>query len=65
MAEQIRCRYCKKIVGVMFKTGRENHGIPEFGCRYNHATMKDLHPYPNKMITVRDRICDYCGKPVT
>ena len=28
-------------------------------------TLKDLHPYPNKAITVRDRLCDYCGKPVT
>lgn len=65
MAEQIRCRNCKKIVGVMFKTGRENKGIPEYGCRWKHATLKDLHPYPNKTITVRDRICDYCGKPVT
>ena len=65
MAGQIRCRNCKKVVGTIFATGRENHGIPEYSCKWSHASLKDLHPYPNKEIIVRDRLCDYCGEPVT
>ena len=64
MPDYIRCRHCKKVVGNLQKTGRENMGIPEYSAQYTHASLKVTRPFPNKRITSTDRFCDYCGKPI-
>lgn len=65
MAEWIKCRHCRKIIGYMRESGKETNGIKEWDVTYSHASVKIIHPYPNKKIKVKDRFCDYCGKSVT
>ncbi len=56
----VTCWHCGKVVGTAIKTDRMEHGLYVYEMEWTHATMKTLHPYPNKKIEVKERICDYC-----
>lgn len=62
--DRIICKRCRKVVGYSYDTGRREHGYKVIESKYTHATWKEIHPFPNKEITMKDIFCDYCGREV-